>query len=118
MISLLITRAIRTDGHPYETGNQTMYVIELTYQKPLADIEAHLEAHRHFLDVHYEKGIFLASGPKNPRDGGVILASSSVNRQALEEILTKDPFRQHDLALYRITEFSPVKCLPVLKDVL
>lgn len=100
------------------TGNQTMYIIELTYQKPLDVIETHLEAHRHFLDVHYEQGIFLASGPKNPRDGGIILVSGGVARQALEEILAKDPFRQHDLALYRITEFAPLKCLPVLKDVL
>lgn len=95
-----------------------MYIVELTYQKSLDVIEAHLEAHRRFLDVHYEKAIFLASGPKNPRDGGIILVTSGVGRQELEEILAKDPFWQHDLALYRITEFAPVKSLPELKDVL
>lgn len=49
-----------------------MYVIELTYKASLAEVNKHLEAHRAFLDVYYERGIFLASGPKVPREGGII----------------------------------------------
>ncbi|MES2347588.1 MAG: GTP cyclohydrolase, partial [Pseudomonadota bacterium] len=46
-----------------------MYIVDLTYLKSLAEIEPHLVAHRAFLDEHYARGIFIASGPKNPRDG-------------------------------------------------
>ncbi|MFX4229230.1 MAG: YciI family protein [Porticoccaceae bacterium] len=52
------------------------------------------------------QGDVLASGRKVPRDGGVILAKG--DRAALEDELTRDPFKQHDLADYTITEFVPV----------
>ncbi|CAM3945374.1 YciI family protein [Kerstersia gyiorum] len=95
-----------------------MYVIELTYQKPLEAIEAQLEAHRRYLDLQYERGVFLASGPKNPRDGGIILATGKLARAELDDLLLQDPFQQHGLASYRVIEFSPVKFHPVLNSVL
>lgn len=51
-----------------------MFVLELTYTAPLEDVDAVLEAHVAWLDEQYEKGLFLASGRKNSRDGGVIIA--------------------------------------------
>ncbi|YBV98029.1 YciI family protein [Phyllobacteriaceae bacterium JZ32] len=86
-----------------------MYIISLTYVKPLTEIEEYLRLHREFLDLYYAKEIFLASGPKNPRDGGIILASGKVSRAELDEILAEDPFRQHGLARYDIVEFEPSK---------
>lgn len=86
-----------------------MYVVSLTYVKPLTEIEEHIRLHREFLDINYAKEVFLASGPKNPRDGGIIVASGKVSRAELETILAQDPFHQHGLARYDITEFEPVK---------
>nr|WP_277402853.1 MULTISPECIES: YciI family protein [Brucella] len=88
----------------------------MTYSKPLEEIERHLEAHRDFLNRQYAEGIFLASGPKNPRDGGVILASGKISRNELEAILNLDPFRQYGLATYDVTEFTPVKYAPALAE--
>ncbi|GGY05136.1 YciI family protein [Paludibacterium paludis] len=95
-----------------------MYIVELTYLKPLADIETHLEVHRRYLDEEYASGLFLASGPKVPREGGVILASGGVSRQDLESALSRDPFRRHGLAEYRVTESTPVKTHPAVRDIL
>jgi uncharacterized protein YciI len=95
-----------------------MFVVSLTYQKPMEEVENLIAAHRDFLDRNYELGIFLASGPKNPRVGGVILASSKVSREQLEEILSEDPFHVHALARYEVTEFTPSKFAQPLEGIL
>ena len=33
-----------------------MYIIILTYQKELSEVEKHLKAHRTYLDKHYASG--------------------------------------------------------------
>ena len=47
-----------------------MYIIILTYQKDLSEVEKHLEAHRAYLDKYYASGHFIASGAQVPRTGG------------------------------------------------
>lgn len=87
-----------------------MFIVSLTYRVPLAEIDANLEAHRRFLDRNFASGIFLASGPKEPRTGGIILAPGA-DRQALEQALAEDPFHHLGLADYaieavRLTRFA------------
>ncbi|MPM66940.1 hypothetical protein SDC9_113854 [bioreactor metagenome] len=94
-----------------------MYIVELTYQRPMEAIEAQLQAHRRFLDKYYERGVLLASGPKNPRDGGVIIAGGHVSRAELDAILAEDPFHQHALASYRVIEFNAVKMSAAMANV-
>lgn len=81
-----------------------MFIISLTYQKNLEEVDAHLSAHVEFLKSHYAKGVFLASGRKNPRTGGVILALAA-NKAEMEAIIACDPFYIHGVAQYEITEF-------------
>lgn len=52
--------------------------------------------------------MFLASGRKNPRDGGVILAAG-VGRAEIEAIAAADPFSAEGVCAYRITEFYATK---------
>ena len=85
-----------------------MFIIELTYLKPLSEVDKFLAAHRSFLDDCYQKNYFIASGPKNPRTGGIIL-SQLKDRAQLEKILSEDPFSIHCVADYEIMEFTPVK---------
>ncbi|MDP1573771.1 MAG: YciI family protein [Coxiellaceae bacterium] len=85
-----------------------MFIIELTYLKPLDVIDQLLVAHRSFLDECYKKNYFFASGPKNPRTGGIIL-SHLTDRKAIDEIIQQDPFYIEEIAEYKIIEFSPVK---------
>ena len=74
----------------------------------MSDVEEHLEAHRTFLDLLYADGILIASGPKNPRDGGVILARE-MNRGELEKLLERDPFFIHGIAQFKITDLAVTK---------
>ncbi|MER6036728.1 MULTISPECIES: YciI family protein [unclassified Streptomyces] len=90
-----------------------MFVLELTYTAPLEDVDAALPAHRAWLDEQYGKGCFLASGRKEPRDGGVILAVAE-NRARIEEVAAGDPFVAAGVCEYRITEFRATKTAPEL----
>lgn len=90
-----------------------MFVISLTYTTELSNVEHYLQDHLEYLDKNYKKGIFLISGGKVPRTGGIILAHIS-NRSQLDEILSADPFKIHNVADYEIIEFIPTKTSPEL----
>jgi uncharacterized protein YciI len=95
-----------------------MFIVEVTYQKGLEAIDAHLKAHHAFLDALFAKKILLASGPQNPRKGGIIIASGKLGKEGLEAALADDPFLANGLASYRFIEFSPNKSLPELAGLL
>ena len=90
-----------------------MFVISLSYTAPLEHIDAHLAAHRDYLAAQYAAGRFLMSGPKVPREGGIILADAP-SRAALEAVLGEDPFHQAGVTRYEITEFTPLMTAPAL----
>ncbi|MFF7236495.1 YciI family protein [Streptomyces collinus] len=90
-----------------------MFVLELSYTAPLDAVDAVLPAHSAWLDQQYEKGLFLASGRKNPRDGGVILAVAE-DRARIEEAVAGDPFVVAGVCAYRVTEFIATKTAPEL----
>ncbi|MEU2351505.1 YciI family protein [Streptomyces misionensis] len=90
-----------------------MFVLELTYTKPLDAVDALLAEHVAWLEEQYEKGVFLASGRKVPRDGGVILAVAE-DRARVEEVVASDPFTVGGVCAYRITEFIATKTAPEL----
>ncbi|WP_432735894.1 YciI family protein [Maridesulfovibrio sp. FT414] len=83
-----------------------MYIVNLTYIKPLENIDALLEEHVEFLTRQYEKGIFVASGRKVPRTGGIILVRN-ISLAELEEVLAEDPFNINKVANYEVTQFIP-----------
>ncbi|GAA3847742.1 YciI family protein [Streptomyces coacervatus] len=92
-----------------------MFVLELTYTAPLDAVDAALDAHVAWLDEQFTKGVFLAAGRKNPRDGGVIIAVAD-DRAQVEEIAAGDPFRTAGLCEYRITEFVARMTAPALEQ--
>lgn len=85
-----------------------MFIVSIHYTCELSEVEKHLAAHVEYLDKYYQQGVFLASGRKEPRTGGVILAKAS-SREELEQVLNEDPFKQHGLGDYQVTEFLPTK---------
>ncbi|WP_276988670.1 YciI family protein [Capnocytophaga gingivalis] len=94
-----------------------MYIIILTYQKNLSEVEKHLEAHRAYLDRHYASGHFIASGAQVPRKGGVILCKADSKEEILG-IIAQDPFHEHRIAAYQIIEFTPTKFSEAFEKVL
>ena len=81
-----------------------MFVIELVYKAPLAQIDRAMPAHVRFLKKHYASGHFVVSGRKIPRDGGIILAVGE-SREQIEAIMRDDPFCARGLADVRVIEF-------------
>lgn len=94
-----------------------MFIIQLTYTRPLAEVDQLLDDHKLFLEKYYAEGIFLLSGRKNPRTGGVILARAD-NIATIEKIVGEDPFKRHGLAEYSITEFLPTMSNETLQTLL
>ena len=90
-----------------------MFVLELTYTAPVERVDRLMEAHVAWLDTQYAAGVFIASGRKNPRDGGVILAVGD-DRTQIEKIAAADPFSTGGVCAYRITEFIATKTAPEL----
>ncbi|HEY9855380.1 MAG TPA: YciI family protein [Stenomitos sp.] len=88
-----------------------MFIVLLRYVQPLEHVDALLGAHREFLARHYASGRFLLSGRKQPRTGGVILASSA-NQQELEALLAQDPFAEAGVAAYEVIPFQPTQYHP------
>jgi uncharacterized protein YciI len=81
-----------------------MFVIELEYTAPLAEIDAHMTEHVAWLKEQYAAGRFLMSGRKVPRDGGIIIAVGE-SRAQIEALIEGDPFHVHGLARFRVIEF-------------
>lgn len=83
----------------------TLFVIVLTYVRPLEEIDAARADHIAWLQRGYDDGTFLASGPRIPRNGGIILAKG----ESLEKVaarLTHDPFHERGLATAEIFPFE------------
>ena len=66
-----------------------MFIISLTYKKPLPEVDQYAVGHLAFLDKYFARGKFIVSGRKNPRTGGVILAYNTTKGE-LESVIEKD----------------------------
>lgn len=81
-----------------------MFILSLTYVKPQEEADRLMEPHMAWLQEGYDSGLFLASGRKVPRTGGVILARGE--RADIEAFVAADPFSVHGVADYEITEVA------------
>lgn len=92
-----------------------MFIIDLNYIVPLEELDNHMAAHVKYLHKFYKKNVFVASGRKVPRTGGIILALTG-SREEVEEIIKEDPFYKHGLAEFTVTEFLTSQYHPDLKE--
>ena len=81
-----------------------MFILISRYLKPLPEIDRALAEHRLYLKTFYDRGIFHASGGREPRNGGVIIASGT--RADIDAFVASDPFVREGLAEYDIIEFN------------
>jgi uncharacterized protein YciI len=94
-----------------------MFIINLNYIVPLEEIDAQMTAHVKFLRHYYKENVFIASGRKVPRTGGIILALAD-SKEQIEKIMNEDPFCLHKLAEFTLTEFQTSQYHPELKKLL
>ncbi|QLF68103.1 GTP cyclohydrolase [Peteryoungia desertarenae] len=84
-----------------------MFILSLTYVKPTDEADRLMEPHMAWVNAGYDSGMFLASGRKNPRTGGVILAKG--DRAAIEAYVATDPFTVEGVAVYEVTEVTVMR---------
>lgn len=94
-----------------------MFIINLHYIVPLEELDAHMAAHVKYLNKYYAADVFLMSGRKVPRTGGIIIAQAD-SKEILEKIIADDPFCKHKLAEFTITEFLASQAHPDIKALL
>jgi uncharacterized protein YciI len=94
-----------------------MFIVNLAYIAPLDQIDAAMVEHMKFLNKHYKANVFVASGRKVPRTGGIILVLAQ-SKAEVESIMAEDPFCIHKLAEFTITEFQTSQAHPDLKRLL
>ena len=94
-----------------------MFIINLNYIVPLEQLDAHMTDHVKFLRKYYKQNVFLASGRKIPRTGGIILALAK-SKEEIDQIIREDPFYTHKLAEFSVTEFQTSQYHPELKKIL
>lgn len=94
-----------------------MFVIDLNYIVPLEELDVHMADHVKYLRKYYKKNIFVASGRKVPRTGGIILALAN-SKEMVEKLIKEDPFYKHELAEFTVTEFLTSQYHPDLKEFL
>ncbi|MCF6689264.1 YciI family protein [Raoultella terrigena] len=93
-----------------------IYVVVLTYIKPLEEVDSHISEHVEWLKQGYSDGVFLASGRRIPRNGGVILAKSD-SIESLKARLSQDPFQKLKIANADIIPFDSSMSAPLLENI-
>ena len=81
-----------------------MFVLLLTYVRPLAEVDALMREHMAWLSEHYAAGRFLVSGRRIPRTGGVIVARGD-DRAEIEALAAGDPFVAGGVATCEVIQF-------------
>ncbi|MEW5288409.1 MULTISPECIES: YciI family protein [Erwinia] len=80
-----------------------MYIVSLSYTRPIVEVEPLLEAHLSWLNHYLAAGVFIAAGRKEPRTGGVIIVSD-MESDRLDAILAEDAFQA--VADYEVTKVN------------
>lgn len=83
-----------------------MFVLVLTYVRPLEEVDRLIDGHKAYLARNYEADRFIVSGRREPRTGGVILARAASVAE-IEAVIAEDPFASEGVARYEVIEFVP-----------
>ena len=96
-----------------------LFLIKITYTKPIEIVEKIRPLHRDYLKEGYKNKLLLLSGPHkeyNNHLGGIIIARFSDIKEA-QHFANNDPFFLNEVAKYEIIEFEAVLFDDILKDI-
>ncbi|ECG0110747.1 hypothetical protein DDQ45_25775 [Salmonella enterica] len=94
-----------------------IYVVVLTNVKPPEEVDSQIPEHVEWLKKGYSDGVFLASGRRVPRNGGVIIAKCD-SAESLEERLRQDPFQKLNIAKAEMIPFEATMKAEHLENIL
>ena len=103
-------------SEPFVRPGTTMCVVSLTYGDDLDAIDAAMSAHVDWLSDAYANGLLMASGRKQPRTGGIIIAIGS--KTEVEALVARDPFVSGGLASADVIPFTASMAATPLADLL
>ncbi len=89
-----------------------LYLVTLTYIRPIEEVNAHLDTHRDWLVTHMRGGQLLVAGPLEDRTGGFLLARCA-NREELDDMLAQDSFAVHRLVEAQVRGFDAALRAPM-----
>ncbi|GAA3514675.1 YciI family protein [Actinocatenispora rupis] len=87
-----------------------MFLVTLTYERPLEEIDALLDAHYTNPDGVFARGLVRLAGRLEPRTGGLMVLAGS--RAEVEAAVAADPFVTSGAATATIVEFHPTRLAP------
>lgn len=85
-----------------------LFVVILHYKVPLDVVERFFSAHIEYIERYHANGIYIVSGRREPRVGGVLIAANC-SRQEIEAIVAGDPYSVNNIADFTITDFIPTR---------
>ncbi len=82
----------------------------IRYRRPLDEVVANTDDHRAYLRSLEAAGTLVASGPFDPRHGGLLLLRlpDDGTAAALDAVRDGDPFWQRGIAQYELLPWNPV----------
>ena len=89
---------------PAARADAPVCLIILTYVVELDEVDRHMTAHVDWLEKGYAAGLFLMSGRRDPRTGGVILCRG--RKPEVEALAASDPFVTSGAATVEVIEFN------------
>lgn len=89
------------------------FLVFIQYHAPVEQLGDNIRVHREFLQIGYDRGWLLMSGPRCPKTGGVVIARAP-SLAELEEFFEDDPYKLLGLAHHEFIEFDPVKHQPFI----
>lgn len=84
----------------------SIFIARMTYTVPIEQVDALLDDHLTFLKAGYAAGDFLAWGPCEPREGGLVFVKAA-SRVEAEQLTDGDPFLTGKVAKREIIEWAP-----------
>lgn len=88
-----------------------MYALAIIrYRLALDDVLPHVDEHRAYLRELKAAGTLIASGPVEPRHGGILLLRlpDENTAAALDAVRDNDPFTKRGIAQYELLPWAPV----------
>jgi uncharacterized protein YciI len=90
-----------------------MYAIAIIrYRRPLEEVLSIVEQHRSYLRELKDEGVLIASGPMDPRNGGILLlhvdddVASGDALARLDRVRDEDPYVTFGMAQYELIPWA------------
>ncbi len=88
-----------------------MVLLVLTYIVGFDEVDDAKDMHMEYIAEAYRRGEILMSGPRVPREGGVVLLKTD-DPAVAAEWAAGDPFAKHGVARYDVIPFAATSAAP------